>query len=299
MSNVTFHDSDWALWHLLRQAREAIPRMRAKELARYGITGAQGYRLLVISTIGGKATPPQIIRHGSQAPHSVAEGLDRMESYGLLKKVKDLEKKNLVRVVLTEKGRRVLSRYWSTNKSIRRIISCLSVEERRQLRACLKRLWAAGMREIGEDKVPLKTKDAYYNLWLLIVQLSDVMLRIINRQLAKLRLSVEYLSVLFVIHDLGGKATSAEIARQVRRTAPSISELLARMERDGLVIKVGNSGTGNMVWVVITQQGMAASEKLAEVASIHRIMSNLSDEERLQLRSCLEKLLLRASAEIR
>ena len=62
-----------------------------------------------------------------------------MEKQGLVRKVKDLDRKNLVRVVLTEKGREAY--YHSTKReSIHQIMSFLSEEERQQLRHCLQTL---------------------------------------------------------------------------------------------------------------------------------------------------------------
>jgi len=134
-----FNDQDYRLWVLLNQVRDAVFKARQKELNQYNISATQAATLLVIEAIGPKATASEISRQLFRKPHSVcgADGiLGRMEKKGLVRRLKDLDRKNLVRVVLTEKGRQAY--YQSTKQeSIRQIMSSLSEEERQQLTSCL------------------------------------------------------------------------------------------------------------------------------------------------------------------
>ena len=88
---------------LLNQATDATLRARQKELDRYGISAAQAAVLFIIQAIGEKATPAEITRWLFREPHSVSGMLSRMEKQGLVRKVKDLDGKNLVRIAMTEK----------------------------------------------------------------------------------------------------------------------------------------------------------------------------------------------------
>jgi DNA-binding MarR family transcriptional regulator len=129
-------DQDYRLWVLLNQVRDAVLRARQKELNQYNISASQAAVLLVIEAIGPKATPAEISRRVFRKPHSVSGILSRMEKKGLVRRLKDLDRKNLIRVVLTEKGREAY--YQSTKQeSIRQIVSSLSEEERQQLTSCL------------------------------------------------------------------------------------------------------------------------------------------------------------------
>lgn len=134
-----FNDQDYRLWVLLNQVRDAILKARQKELNQYNISATQAATLLAIEAIGLKATATEISRRLFLKPHSVAGQagiLSRMEKKGLVRRLKDLDRKNLVRVVLTEKGREAY--YQSTKQeSIRQIVSSLSEEERQQLTSCL------------------------------------------------------------------------------------------------------------------------------------------------------------------
>lgn len=125
-------------------------KIRAKELLKYGVTTEQSAALFVIDTIGRRATPAEISRCLSRQPHSVSGLLSRMEKDGLVKRVKDLDRKNLVRIVMTKKGKQIYQQTTS-RESIHKVTSCLSQEERQQLGANLEKLWNKTLDELGED----------------------------------------------------------------------------------------------------------------------------------------------------
>ena len=132
-------DPDRELWAVLHQAAHAVERAREDELKEVGVSMMQAAVLITVKATKGPATPAIISRWLFREPHTVSAVLDRMEKLGLVKRVKDLPRKNVVRVVLTEKGEEVYQRSkdW---KVVPNILSCLSAEERDALRACLERL---------------------------------------------------------------------------------------------------------------------------------------------------------------
>jgi DNA-binding MarR family transcriptional regulator len=146
-------DQDYELWVLLHQTKDAIEVAREKELRPYGISLIQSAVLFVVQAIGYRATPAEISRWLLRWHHSVSGLLNRMEKGGLVKRVKDLDKKNLVRVAITEKGREA---YYQSSKreSIHRIMSSLSEEQRRQVALCLKTLRDSAIRESGLNRTP-------------------------------------------------------------------------------------------------------------------------------------------------
>ncbi|MFC1951425.1 MarR family winged helix-turn-helix transcriptional regulator [Chloroflexota bacterium] len=151
-----FHeDQVYILWVLLAQTRHAIAKARKKALRKYNMSTTQAGTLFVIHAIGDKATPAKISRWLFREPHSVSELLGRMEKKGLVKKVKDLDKKNQVRIMLTEKGRETYHHQSINPEPLNRIMSSLSDEERRQLRSYLLILWDNTMKELGmEQEMP-------------------------------------------------------------------------------------------------------------------------------------------------
>jgi MarR family 2-MHQ and catechol resistance regulon transcriptional repressor len=81
-----------------------------------------------------------------------------MAKKGLIKKSKDLERKNMVRVTLTEKGKEA---YEVTTKRgpIHRILGILNKDERREFHGYLERVLAKSREELGMDRDELPSSD--------------------------------------------------------------------------------------------------------------------------------------------
>lgn len=156
MPQISEVNRDYNLWTLLHQVSDIIFSAREAELQQYGIPGMQAEVLFAIKTIGKDATPAQISRMLFRRPHSVSGILSRMEKAGLIKKTKDLKRKNLVRVTLTTKGEQAYKQALK-RKSVQRIISALSETEQEKLKSLLETLRSRGLKELGIDpkKVPV------------------------------------------------------------------------------------------------------------------------------------------------
>ena len=140
-------DPDYELWVLLCQACNAMSRARENEVRKFGLSMMQAGLLLIVKAIGERATPAEISRWLFREPHTVSGLLDRMEKQGLVRKVKNLERKNLIRVVITEKGEEAYQRSREM-KSIHMMLSCLSLEERKNLKSYLEALRNRAVEEL-------------------------------------------------------------------------------------------------------------------------------------------------------
>ena len=139
----------YQLWVLLHQTRDALHKVREKEVARYGVTATQSAILFIISALGDKATPSLISRWFLREPHSVSNILSRMEKQGFIKKERNPENLGEVNVSLTEKGRRAYDK--TTNIDlIQEILGCLTAEERKELAASLLKLRDEALRHLIE-----------------------------------------------------------------------------------------------------------------------------------------------------
>jgi DNA-binding MarR family transcriptional regulator len=147
----SYSDEDHDLWMLLTHTRYAIYRAREKELQRYGVSPEQVGVLFIIQALGNRATPSEISRYILRQPHTVSALIERMSEKGLVKKVHDLDKKNLVRVSLTERGQKI---YESSTKRgpIHKIMGILSEQERVDFRKILDKLHLCARKEIGLDR---------------------------------------------------------------------------------------------------------------------------------------------------
>ena len=139
METNAARDQDYELWGILNQAAHAMERAREDELRPMGISMMHAAVLGIVKATKGPVTPAHISRWLFREPHTVSGLLQRMEKQGLLKRAKDLERKNVIRVTLTEKGEEVYRRSREM-KPLRRIMSHLSPKERDSLRASLKTL---------------------------------------------------------------------------------------------------------------------------------------------------------------
>ncbi|MFQ5996469.1 MAG: MarR family winged helix-turn-helix transcriptional regulator [Dehalococcoidales bacterium] len=151
MRRFPSEDQDYELWWLILHVRRAMRKLRAKELFQYGITPEEAAVLFVVQAIGDKATPAEIARYLLREPHTISGLLSRMVGDGLVRKTKDLARKNRVRVLLTDKGRKAYKQS-TKRESVHRVMSCLSEEERQQLRAPLGKLCQKALEELGTDR---------------------------------------------------------------------------------------------------------------------------------------------------
>ena len=147
MEEILSDDELFNLWWVLRRTSHVIMKSRNKELANCGISTATSAVLFISHTMDSKVTPAEISRQLLREAHSVSGLVARMEKAGLVRKVKDLDRKNMVRVELTEKGREAYARA-QKRESIHRIMSVLSEAEREQLMSSLLKLREAALKEL-------------------------------------------------------------------------------------------------------------------------------------------------------
>lgn len=139
----------------------------------------------------------------------------------------------------------------------------------------------------GEDM--RSAADEFFTLWVLIAQTKDAILKARERDYARYGISNERRAILYIVQNDGGKATPVDIARSLFRELHSITEMLKRMERDGLITR--RKGTGrSKVEVALTEKGLDVLNQSLHNETDERIFSALSPEERALLASCLWKL---------
>ncbi len=125
-------------------------RLRDREVRHLGITSMQGGVLWVLRTLekeGTRATPAEISRRLSRQPPTTLALLDRLVKLGLIT-TESIEGRRQVLVRLTDKGRETYRAYAAKREVIPRVISSLSVDERRQLRTGLVKLRQKALEEL-------------------------------------------------------------------------------------------------------------------------------------------------------
>jgi len=154
MNKNVLKDQNFASWIYIARTRDAIVKNRVKELYNFDLSIRQCTILMVLDALGENSTPAELSRWVFREQHSISDFLKRMERDGLIRRVKDLDRKNMIRVTITEKGRKAVHDIKKLG-SIRKIMSSLTKEEHQQLRAILEKLWDKALEELGINKRPI------------------------------------------------------------------------------------------------------------------------------------------------
>ena len=128
VKDLTKMNENEKTWVRLFRAYTVLERAREMELFRVGVTLPQAAVLYFLGTARETLTPTKLARLNYKEPHTISGLLNRMEEQGLIKKTKDLKRKNLVRVSLTKKGEELFKRLLGERVVIN-ITSCLSKKE--------------------------------------------------------------------------------------------------------------------------------------------------------------------------
>lgn len=128
--------------------------------------------------------------------------------------------------------------------------------------------------------------DEYYTLWRLLSQTRSAIFKVRHKKVGHY-VHPNQGAALVSIWSMNGQVTPAMLARRLYLEPHSVSELIIRMEKKGLVRKTRDSKRGNVVRISITDKGREVCRKSMGQDLIHDIISALSDEQREQLRACL------------
>ena len=139
------------------------------------------------------------------------------------------------------------------------------------------------------NKLTKPLSDEYFALWVMIAQTKDGLLRARQRDYARFNISNERRAVLWSIRNNGGKATPVEIALQLFRELHSVSEMLVRMEKEGLITREKASGKSRIV-AKLTPKGHEIFDQSLHNETDNRIFSVLTKKQRERLLSYLWKI---------
>ena len=154
----------------------------------------------------------------------------------------------------------------------------------------------AGQKDTGEVKIRDLLEDAVLPaerdlpLWRFLDHTTYMILRAREKELAQFGLTPEQAVVLDIVHAAGGSTTINRIVEMTWRKHNSISTLVGRMVKQGLVKKSRDRRDRRAFRILATAKG----ERFWEIMprdSIRRAFSCLDHTEKDQLRYCLDRLL--------
>ena len=140
-------DKDYTLLTQLLQVADIFVKIRERELLPQNLSATAAEILFLVDALGKDVTPAKLSRMTLREPHSTSGILMRMEKHGLLKRTKNMERKNLIRITLTAKGEKALSQAMK-KEGTTNVLSRLTPEQRSKLMKSLSILKEAGKKEL-------------------------------------------------------------------------------------------------------------------------------------------------------
>lgn len=127
----------------------------------------------------------------------------------------------------------------------------------------------------------------------------DYISRLRDIKLRKMGLTPIRIGVLATLMESSKPVTIAGIAARIARELHTVTELLTRMQKDGLITKVRRKGMSALYVIEATDKGRQAYRQAIKIDMEKEIISALSLKEQENLGTYLEKLRLRSLAELR
>jgi len=284
---------DENVWCLLLRTWFAILRLRQIELSSFGMTVEQSSILTVIEHAHGSATARELELYTMRQQHSISTLVNRMLKAGLLDKEKEQgEKRN--RIIITEAGRDILKQL--PTDSIKTVFSALDNSEKKNLFRYLCAINFKTRELLGVTRTlpflrnerDVKTENLFdndsggrmtsYELWKRFDSAGFTVSRLRELELAQFELTLEQSLMLTIIDHCGGSTTTKEIENLTLRQHNSVSTLINRMSKTGL-IKKERFGSDRRYRVTMTDEGRKLFDTV-EMVSIEMAFSCLSQEEK-------------------
>jgi DNA-binding MarR family transcriptional regulator len=134
-----------------------------------------------------------------------------------------------------------------------------------------------------------KKKDAVVNLYILLDQTDSIVTNAIELELKHLRITQPQVRILTMLSRQNRPVTLDELSIWTLKEFNSVSTLINRMEKKGLVKKTKKSANSK-TYVTLTEKGSKLYHQGVTERSIHLIFNELSQEERNQLKELLMKV---------
>jgi DNA-binding MarR family transcriptional regulator len=135
-----------------------------------------------------------------------------------------------------------------------------------------------------------KILDKEYDLWILLSRVYHLIAMLRKLELSKYEILPVQSYILFVIKALGNETTPSNISEYVYQQRSSISDILNRMVKQGLINKTNKASGNKRVIVTLTARGEKALKLSKNREFLHKVMSSMTDEEKQQLESAMEIL---------
>jgi DNA-binding MarR family transcriptional regulator len=137
-----------------------------------------------------------------------------------------------------------------------------------------------------------------YRLFHLLRQTTDAVDKLRETELKIYKITPEQAGALICIRSLGDKATPAELSRWLFRERNSMTVLLNRMHKLGLINKKRDAKRKNSIKLSLTKKGYQAYQHAIELRSFSSVIDVMSIKKREQLWALLQNIRLKILADL-
>ena len=134
-----------------------------------------------------------------------------------------------------------------------------------------------------------KKTDPDINLYILLNQVDDLIINAVELELKHLKVTQPQVRVLTMLSREGRPVTLDELAKWTFKEFNSVSTLINRMEKKGLIRKEKREGDLK-TYVALTEKGSTLYHEHITERSIHLIFNALTAQEKEHLEAILDKL---------
>jgi DNA-binding MarR family transcriptional regulator len=124
----------------------------------------------------------------------------------------------------------------------------------------------------------------------LIGKTRQLLFRARKKVLDEYHVSPRQAHVITCIYDLGDRASLNELAERTERNLNTLSINMTKMEQAGLVKKIRDTPKSTKLRYELTETGLNIYNEIKGIKSAKKIMGTLTEEERQQLITLLEKI---------
>ena len=139
--------------------------------------------------------------------------------------------------------------------------------------------------------IEAKSKNSLMYSRFLIGKTRQLLFRARKKELDVYSITPRQAHVLTCIYELGDRANLNELAERTERNLNTLSINVTKMEQAGLVKKIRDTPKSTKLRFELTQKGLNIYQEARKIKSAKKIISALSEEERQQLITLLEKII--------
>jgi DNA-binding MarR family transcriptional regulator len=286
--------------------QNAIEKATQKQLDSLNLDTSWVAIMFAIEALGEQATPIMISRYVMRKRHTVSYLLAKMEKLGLVKRARDLDRRNRIRASLTPMAHEMYNEYVKNQRPyfLARILSGLSSTDKNNLTDYLSQLKEKALSYLPIRKVKLPAfkipGDDSTEFIKLFVDTVNAINQVHQKEWRRENqdLGIRKKAVLGAIQALEDIASPVNLARYLQRRCNSVTYMLGKMQSEGLIKIVSLPNTKYRYKAKLTIKGRRILEQSEKESAVTDIFSTLTHKKRRQLESYLQNIRVQSLKEL-